>query len=57
MVLILIYVSIMAAKLAADRVASCASSPSFAERRDEDAPSETPDRGRQVDRVAEEMRS
>ena len=55
-VLILIYVSIMAAKLA--RIESeLRELASFAERRDEDAPSETPDRGRQVDRVAEEMRS
>ena len=55
-VLILIYVSIMAAKLA--RIESeLRELASFAERRDEGAPSETPDRGRQVDRVAEEMRS
>lgn len=56
-VLILIYVSIMAAKLS--RIESeLRDLAAFAERRDEEAAgSETPDRGRQVDRVAEEMRS
>jgi hypothetical protein len=59
-VLILIYVSIMAVKLARIE-AELRELAGFAERRGDDAAAddsgETPGRGRQVDRVAEEMRS